>query len=252
MTFVLRLTAARSAVRSRTSRRNFRRSRYDGRVRRIAGCILNAFTILSLLLCVATVGLWVRSYYHKDVLVRAIQDGYLLHFVGSNDHRSGEWYVAWARQWPGPPVFWHGGAFDFNMPAINYHLSRASEISHRWPLGFESGSYDERVLFRTRGPVATRAEVEEAIAQRFFGLLGGRTADMPGKWLRGPYWALVVATALLPVTRGTRRAWRMLGGTMRAHRRLTRHGLCPACGYDLRATPDRCPECGTLPEKVEA
>jgi len=50
-----------------------------------------------------------------------------------------------------------------------------------------------------------------------------------------PHWALVMATAPIPL-------WRVIHS--RALRRRKREGLCAACGYDLRATPGRCPECG--------
>jgi hypothetical protein len=38
------------------------------------------------------------------------------------------------------------------------------------------------------------------------------------------------------------------GHVLRRQRRRARLGLCLRCGYDLRQSPARCPECGDLPE----
>jgi hypothetical protein len=55
-----------------------------------------------------------------------------------------------------------------------------------------------------------------------------------------PHWLMILITSLLPGTRLIRWGRR---------RRAEKLGLCPSCQLRLRATPDRCPECGTIPTR---
>jgi hypothetical protein len=56
-----------------------------------------------------------------------------------------------------------------------------------------------------------------------------------------PYWPFILICLIPPSV--------LLMRALVQRRRLRRSqdGLCIKCGYDLRASPGRCPECGTLP-----
>ena len=54
-----------------------------------------------------------------------------------------------------------------------------------------------------------------------------------------PLWLLLIGFAILPAI------------YLRRPAHPNRPGFCTTCGYDLRATPWRCPKCGTVPEKAD-
>ena len=64
-----------------------------------------------------------------------------------------------------------------------------------------------------------------------FSFAGSRTVDVDI-----PHWFLFGVSAVSPVWWCLRR---------RRNRLKERMGLCLTCGYDLRASKERCPECGT-------
>jgi hypothetical protein len=173
--------------------------------------LLNLLTLLSLLLCVAVVALWVRGYCRADSM------------------------LVWA---PVRPISTASGRAP-GVSALNYRgsawlwshrsLSIAGERGHFLlnstpPRHFDKLDMELAPVFDARWSAV------------LFDVAGFAAAERDGRWaIRLPDYAGAAITGVLPALC----AWRH---ARRRHRES--NGLCRSCGYDLRATPDTCPECG--------
>src|SRR4051794_40069461 len=145
---------------------------------------------MSLLLCLATIVLWVRSYWAFESWT-LYSEGLLRFQLTSYP---GDIYAFWGRN-----------SSDFHPESGWVHESLRAGPGPEIPI---------------------------------FGI--ERLDDGPtrGFLVHFTHWLSAILFAIAPT------CWLLLSPRRRrANRR--RLGLCPTCGYDLRATPERCPECGT-------
>jgi hypothetical protein len=185
--------------------------------------LFNIATALSLLLCIAVAVLWARSKPYDE----RITANYA-RWPKSNELFSYYFEVAS-----------YAGTFQFRFDREHYQ----PEYFLDWPAEIASRHKDFPTRLRTRFISQRESDMNYFLAEY----------PRPGFW--SAHWAeerqshrfnngFIVAFrdwvptaifSLLPAL------WLI---RVLKSRRAIRKGLCPQCGYDLRATPDRCPECG--------
>ena len=169
--------------------------------------LLGALSLLSLILCGATVVLWVRSYFVTDLIdcEEPGEEPFLVHDV-------------WSER----------GSVLISEDIRGTRFSGDGEESGQSPPTTRRWSVASRMV-ETSAPFGPPTS--------FWNYAGfwHEYGDAHGERWVFPLWPAAVLLGLLPAARGSV-IW------TRLHR--VRAGLCPSCGYDWRATPGRCSECG--------
>jgi hypothetical protein len=189
--------------------------------------LFNLAAAVSLVLCIATALLWMRSYFAGDHVTwtRLTANG--------NDARrstisllsgAGGFAISTHDQdYPG--IVLHPHDFPRMQRAARAQRFIRGSVSPPWGYALQSAAAADDAFWRDGfwrriGFARTQDTAYLAVNRTFF----------------VPAWFLVLAFAALP-------AWRAMG--LWRERRARRAGHCPTCGYDCRATPRKCPECGT-------
>lgn len=202
------------------------RPTHAGEVLPVKRRLFTLLSVLSLLLFVAVVGMWIQS-----------------HMIGFSLGRT-------SRKVDGRYLVEEGWGLFSDRGSLGYARS-----SFRESLAFRA-SYDPNPpqLLDRRGfvQVADAAHVigpirdgDDFLHEMGFAWDATRANVLPvGEderyYVMVPHWFPLLFTLPLPAYALARKVRRHIHSW-----HLRRAGQCPSCGYDLRATPDRRPECGT-------
>jgi hypothetical protein len=172
---------------------------------------LHFLLVLSLLISIASLIVWPLSYL---LYVR------IAHLGGSSTQHvwTAGGQLVWLFQTAnGLPEFLatSGVGPQWDIGAGRYHARHYDSVD-RW------NSFRESLRFAARTTPMT--------------LKSGRVVTQ--RQITIPFWPIAWFFAMPPAI-----AWQR----HRVRQRRIRAGLCLRCGYDLRASPDRCPECGFAP-----
>ena len=192
--------------------------------------LVNLAAALSLVLCVAMVGLWVRSYWRRDQASLTVLRWVTVVRADGTSKRFATYHSVIAVSGRGGVMLQYrwGPDDDWSMTGQRPQPQRLTVYAF---------SSDRPIYPRADDFLPDRVSRQ---GQKYgFGFSYVFFASLHRVQVVFPHLVLGVLSLILPAmtTRRRVREWR-----------LRRAGRCPACGYDLRATPERCPECGAVPD----
>ena len=168
--------------------------------------LFNVSAALSALLLILVIAAWVRSYFATDVVRFQPRIDYVLHAYAAGWGRG---YLAIAAEQARGP----------NTSVLYLESEKPKALTGAW-FAREQWFHVAGVRFATRDNIAMiNTPVREYM-------------------LYVPCWVAALLSAALPG------AWLMRARRRSFERRRLEAGQCVRCGYDLRASPGGCPECG--------